>query len=171
MPESPIDVSRDFQPQPPGGEFTIKKIYCKDVSFETPNSPAIFRSEWKPDAELQLRTEAREVSPGEYEVVLMVTVTLSVGENTAFLAEVNHAGIFGITGLNSDQMGRTLGSYCPSILFPYSREMVSELVIRGGFPPFILAPVNFDALYRKHLAGKSEEQPAAPKSQNRTRSG
>lgn len=165
MPESPIDISRDFQPQPPDGEFHIKKIYCKDISFETPNSPAIFRNEWKPNAEMQLRTEAKEVAAGEYEVVLMVTVTLTVGGKTAFLVEVNHAGLFAITGLTSDEMGRTLGSYCPSILFPYAREVVSDLVTRGGFPPFILSPVNFEALYNKHLAEHSEAPLAAGKSQ------
>lgn len=165
MPASLTDLSRDFQLSPPGGEFSIKKIYCKDISFETPNSPAIFRAEWNPNAEMQLRTEAKEVAAGEYEVVLMVTVTLSVNGRTAFLAEVNQAGIFGISGLGSDDMERTLGSYCPSILFPYSREVVSDLVIRGGFPPFILAPVNFEALYKKHLAEHGAEQLAATKPQ------
>ena len=166
MPESPIDTSRDSQSQPQGGKFAIRSIYCKDISFETPNSPAIFRMEWKPDVEMQLRTETKEIAPHEYEVVLMVTVTSSVGGKTAFLAEVKHAGIFGIDGLTSDEMGRTLGSYCPSILFPYVREVVSDLVIRGGFPPLILAPVNFEALYKKHLAEQTEDQLAAPKSQN-----
>lgn len=161
MAESPVDVNRDFQSRSANGEFTIKKIYCKDISFETPNSPAIFKTEWKPDAEMHLQTDAKEVAPGEYEVALMVTVTLSVGGKTAFLAEVNHAGIFGISGLTSDEMGRTLGSYCPNILFPYVREVLSDLVTRGGFPPFILAPVNFEAIYKKHLAEQSEEQPAA----------
>ncbi len=165
MPESLTDLGREFQLSPPGGEFSIKKIYCKDISFETPNSPTIFRAEWNPNAEMQLRTEAKEVASGEYEVVLMVTVTLSVNGRTAFLAEVNQAGVFGISGLASNEIGRTLGSYCPSILFPYSREVVSDLVIRGGFPPFILAPVNFEALYKKHLAERTEEQLAAPKSQ------
>jgi preprotein translocase subunit SecB len=162
MPDSPIDASRDFQSQPPGGKITIKSIYCKDISFETPNSPAIFQSEWKPEVEMQLRTETREIAPQEFEVVLMVTVTSSVDGNTAFLAEVKHAGIFAIAGLTSDEMGRTLGSYCPSILFPYTREVVSDLVIRGGFPPFVLAPVNFEALYNNHLAEQIENQRAAP---------
>jgi preprotein translocase subunit SecB len=85
-----------------------------------------------------------------------------VDGNTAFLAEVKHAGIFAIAGLTSDEMGRTLGSYCPSILFPYTREVVSDLVIRGGFPPFVLAPVNFEALYNNHLAEQIENQRAAP---------
>lgn len=165
MSETPIDVSRDFQPEPPDGDFTIKKIYCKDISFETPNSPAIFQAEWEPKADVHLRTDAKKIAAGEYEVILMVTVTVKVGDKTAFLAEVKHAGIFGITGLTSDEMGPTLGSFCPSILFPYSREVVSDLVTRGGFPQFILAPVNFEALYQKHLAEQIEEQ-LAPRQQH-----
>jgi preprotein translocase subunit SecB len=165
MPESPTDLSRDFQPQSSGGRLTIKSVYCKDISFETPNSPGIFRSEWKPEVEMQLRTEAREVGANEYEVVLMVTVTSRVNGNTAFLAEVKHAGLFGIAGLAPEKMGRTLGSHCPNILFPYTRELISDLVVRGGFPPLVLAPVNFEALYEKHLAEQSGDQPAAPESQ------
>lgn len=163
MPEPSIDVSRDFQPKPPDGEFIIKKIYCKDISFETPNSPAIFQADWQPNADVHMRTDAKKISPGEYEVTLVVTVTVSVGESTAFLAEVQNAGIFGITGLASDELGPTLGSYCPSILFPYSRQIVSDLVTRGGFPQFILAPVNFEALYAKSLVAQTDEQLAARK--------
>jgi preprotein translocase subunit SecB len=158
MSELSVDVTQDFQPKPPNGEFTIKKIYCKDISFETPNSPAIFQADWKPNADVHMRTDAKKLSAGEYEVTLVVTVTVVLGETTAFLAEVQHAGIFGITGLTSDEMGPTLGSYCPSILFPYSREMVSDLVTRGGFPQFILAPVNFEALYATKLVLQTEEQ-------------
>lgn len=158
MSELSVDVTQDFQPKPPNGEFTIKKIYCKDISFETPNSPTIFQADWKPNADVHMRTDAKKLSAGEYEVTLVVTVTVILGETTAFLAEVQHAGIFGITGLTSDEMGPTLGSYCPSILFPYSREMVSDLVTRGGFPQFILAPVNFEALYAKKLVLQTEEQ-------------
>lgn len=158
MSEFSADVTQDFQPKPPNGEFTIKKIYCKDISFETPNSPAIFQVDWRPNADVHMRTDAKQISAGEYEVTLVVTVTVVLGETTAFLAEVQHAGIFGITGLTSDEMGPTLGSYCPSILFPYSREMVSDLVTRGGFPQFILAPVNFEALYAKKLVLQTEEQ-------------
>lgn len=161
MSESPIDVSREFQPKPPDGEFTIKKIYCKDISFETPNSPAIFQLNWEPDAEVHMRTDAKRIAAGEYEVTLVVTVTVKVGESTAFLAEVQHAGIFGITGLTSDEMGPTLGSFCPSILFPYSREVVSDLATRGGFPQFILAPVNFEVLYAKSLVEQTDAQLAA----------
>lgn len=165
MAESPDEASSGFQPQPAEGALAIKKIYCKDISFETPNSPGIFRAEWKPNAEMQLRTDAKETAPGEYEVELGVTVTLTVGEKTAFLAEVSHAGLFGITGMTSEERAWTLGSYCPAILFPYVRELVSDLVTRGGFPPFLLAPVNFEVLYKRHLAEHADAQQAASDSQ------
>ena len=158
MSEESIDVTRDFQAKPPHGDFTIKKIYCKDISFETPNSPAIFQAAWKPNADVQLKTDVSEIAAAEYEVVLSVTVTVLIDDTPAFLAEVKHAGIFGVTGLTSDEIGPILGSFCPSILFPFSREVISDLVTRGGFPQFILAPVNFEALYSKHLAGQTEAQ-------------
>lgn len=163
MSETPNDVSRGSQPKPQDGALSIKKIFCKDISFETPNSPEIFQTQWKPEAEVHLGTEAKKIATGEFEVVLMVTVTVKVGDKTAFLAEVKQAGIFGIKGLTSDELRPALGSYCPGILFPYSREVVSDLVSRGGFPPFILAPVNFDALYQKHLAEQTEKQRSALK--------
>jgi len=141
----------------PGGEFHIRRIYAKDISFETPNSPAIFGSEWKPETDINLRTEAAQIGAGEFEVTLTVTATVEVGEHTAYLAEVQQAGIFSIVGLTSSELGTVLGSYCPSVLYPYAREMVSDLVIRGGFPPFVLAPVNFEALY----AHQQEEQKAS----------
>lgn len=165
MSETPIDVGGDPGPAPPDGDFSIKKIYCKDISFETPNSPAVFQSTWKPQADVDLMTEAKSISADEYEVVLMVSVTLNVSGKTAFLAEVKHAGIFAISGRTPEELAPVLGSTCPSILFPYVRELVSDLVIRGGFPPFILAPVNFEALYQKHLAEQYQEQAAARKSQ------
>lgn len=139
---------------PPHGEFSIKKLYIKDVSFETPNSPQIFQSQWEPEQDVHLHSHSSGLDAGEYEVVLMVTVTVTNGGKTAFVAEAAVAGIFGITGLTSDEMGPTLGSYCPQILFPYARELISSLALRGGFPPFIMAPVNFEKLYQQHVAAQ-----------------
>lgn len=152
--------AKQWRPQPPHGEFSIKKVYIKDVSFETPNSPRIFRAEWAPEADVHLHSHSADIAPGEYEVVLMVTASVSVEGKTAFLAETQVAGIFGITGLAQDELGPTLGSYCPSILFPYARELISSLSIRGGFPQFILAPVNFEALYQRHISAQFSEQRA-----------
>ncbi len=143
---------------PPGSHFEILKIYAKDLSFETPNSPAVFRLEWKPEVALDLRSESARIAPGQFEVVLSVTVTVRLGEQTAFLAEVQIAGIFAITGLTHDELDPVLGSACPGILYPYARELVSDLTIRGGFPQCLLAPVNFEALY---LRQRSEAAAAA----------
>ena len=145
---------------PPHGQFSIKKIYIKDISFETPNSPHIFKASWEPEMDVHIHSHSSELDNSEYEVVLVVTATVTVEGKTAFLAEAAVAGIFGITGLTSDELGPTLGSYCPGILFPYAREFVSNLVTRGGFPSFILAPVNFERLYRDHISAQFSEQQA-----------
>lgn len=141
---------------PPGTRFEILKIYTKDVSFETPHSPAIFRVEWKPDVNLNLHSAATQIAAGQYEVVLSVTVTVAIGEQTAFLAEAQVAGIFAITGLTQQELDPVLGSACPGMLYPYARELVSDLTTRGGFPQCLLAPVNFDALYMRHRDGRAE---------------
>jgi len=140
-------------------EFGIQKIYIKDVSFETPNSPEIFREQWQPDINLQLNNNTKAIEENIHEVVLTLTVTAKIGEKTAFLIEVQQAGIFNIKGYTEQEMGAMAGAYCPNILFPYARETISDLVTRGGFPQLLLAPINFDALYQQHLqqGNKAEE--------------
>ena len=133
-------------------EFGIQKIYTKDISFETPNSPGIFREEWKPEVNLQLGNQAESLGQGVHEITLSVTVTAKLGDKTAYLAEVKQAGIFTINGYSDEEMGAMAGSFCPNILFPYAREAVSDLVTRGGFPQLLLAPVNFEALFQQHKA-------------------
>lgn len=157
---SEIESDESWRATPLHGQFSIKKIYLKDISFETPNSPHIFQVKWEPEVDVHLHSHSSKFDAGEYEVVLMVTAVVSVDGKTAFLAEAAVAGIFGITGLASDELGPTLGSYCPGILFPYAREFISDLAIRGGFAPFILAPVNFDKLYREHVSAQFSEQKA-----------
>ncbi|KKM70747.1 hypothetical protein LCGC14_1437670 [marine sediment metagenome] len=127
--------------------FVIQKIYTKDVSFESPNSPEIFRDEWRPKLDLQLGNEYKQIDENTHEIILSVTVTAKVEDKTAFLVEVKQAGIFTLTGYTTDEMGPLVGSYCPNTLFPYVREVVSDLVTKGGFPQLVLAPVNFDAMY------------------------
>jgi preprotein translocase subunit SecB len=136
--------------QPAGGQFGIQKIYVKDLSFETPHSPEIFAEEWKPTVNLQLASAARQIAKESYEVVLTVTVTVSFGEKTAYLVEVQQAGIFLISGFPDAAVERMVGTICPNILFPFAREVVSDLATRGGFPQLLLAPVNFEALYAQH---------------------
>jgi preprotein translocase subunit SecB len=131
--------------------FQIQRIYTKDISFEAPNAPQVFQKEWEPEVKLDLDTASSQLAEGIYEVVLRVTVTASMGTDTAFLCEVQQAGIFTISGIEGTQMAHCLGAYCPNILFPYARECITSLVSRGTFPQLNLAPVNFDALFMNYL--------------------
>ena len=139
-------------------EFHIQRIYIKDVSFETPNTPAIFQKEWQPEVKLDMDTKTAVLSQDIYEVVLTLTVTCTLGEETAFLCEVKQAGIFTASNLEAQQLAHCLGSYCPNILFPYARETIAGLVSKGSFPQLNLAPVNFDALFSAHMSKLEAEQ-------------
>ncbi len=132
--------------------FEIQRIYVKDISFEAPNTPQTFVEEWKPEVSLNLETKSNRIQDNAHEVVLSITATVSTGKKTAFLIEVHQAGVFVVSGFPNEQLHQMLGSFCPNILFPYAREVVSDMVVRGGFPQLILAPVNFDALYEQHLS-------------------
>lgn len=138
-------------------QFAIQRVYTKDVSFETPNSPAIFQKEWKPDIKLDLDTRSNKLAEDTYEVVLAVTVTATIEGQTAFLAEVQQAGIFTIGNLPEAQLAHTIGAFCPGTLFPYARETVASLVNRGSFPQLNLAPVNFDALFASYVQQRQAE--------------
>jgi len=143
-------------------QFAIQRVYTKDVSFETPNSPAIFQKEWKPEVKLDLDTRSNKLADDTYEVVLAVTVTVTVEEQTAFLAEVQQAGVFTIGNMPEAQLAHMIGAFCPNTLFPYARETVANLVNRGSFPQLNLAPVNFDALFASYVQQRAAEQEAAP---------
>ncbi|MDH5472119.1 MAG: protein-export chaperone SecB [Gammaproteobacteria bacterium] len=132
-------------------QFAIQKIYLKDVSFESPNAPAVFQdAEWKPEINVQLNTEGKMIAEGIHEVTLAVTVTAKKGDKTAFLVEVKQSGVFQLTGFAPEQLGGMLGAYCPEVLFPFAREAIADLVSKGGFPQLLLSPVNFNALYMQH---------------------
>ncbi|ORM74556.1 protein-export chaperone SecB [Pantoea wallisii] len=139
-------------------QFQIQRVYTKDVSFEAPNAPQVFQKEWEPEVKLDLDTASSQLADEVYEVVLRVTVTATVGEETAFLCEVQQAGIFTISGIEGTQMAHCLGAYCPNILFPYARECITSLVSRGTFPQLNLAPVNFDALFMNYLQQQGEDE-------------
>ena len=141
-------------------QFAIQRVYTKDVSFETPNSPAIFQKEWKPEVKLDLDTRSNKLADDTYEVVLAVTVTVTVEEQTAFLAEVQQAGVFTIGNMPEAQLAHMIGAFCPNTLFPYARETVANLVSRGSFPQLNLAPVNFDALFASYVQQRAAEQEA-----------
>ncbi len=144
-----------------GAEFSILRIYLKDVSLETPSSPEVFTQEFKPEINLQLNTAIKRIEEDLHEVVLNITVTAKQGEKTGFLVEVQQAGIFSLKGFDEAQKGTMLGAYCPNVLFPYAREEISALVSKGGFPPFLLAPINFDAMYAEKTAERAAQQAAS----------
>lgn len=142
--------------------FEIQRIYVKDLSFEAPNTPHTFVEEWKPEVQLNLETKSNRIQDNVHEVVLSVTATVTTNKKPAFIVEVHLAGVFLMNNIPADQLRQMLGSFCPNILFPYAREVISDVVVRGGFPQLILAPVNFDALYAQHLEDQQKgDQKAA----------
>lgn len=144
---------------PPENQFSIQKLYIKDVSFESPTTPAVFTfNNWEPKIELNLNNVNKKVSEGLYEVMLSVTATVTNDDKTAFLVEVQQAGLFQLSGFNEQDTKYILGAQCMTILFPYVREVVSDLTSRGGFPPLLLNPVNFDALFAQAM--QQQEQGA-----------
>lgn len=142
------------------GQFSIQKVYAKDISFETPHSPDIFSAEWDPVVNMQLSSESLKINEDLTEVVLTVTVTTKLGEKTAYLVEIHIAGIFLIKDFPEEVIEHMAATVCPNILFPFAREMISDLITRGGFPQLLLTPVNFEALYaqqKREIAKKQAE--------------
>jgi len=147
--------------QAPTHNFAIQRIYTKDVSFETPNSPQVFTKEWKPEITVNMNTDVQTLGDSAFEVNLTVTVTAKQEDLTAYLVEVKQSGIFIIQGYSEEEMGAMMGIYCPNTLFPYAREVVSSLVTGGSFPQFVLSPVNFEAIYAQRVQ-EQKDQAAEP---------
>ncbi len=141
--------------------FGIEKIYVKDLSLEIPHAPDVFLTGEQPQVDIQLHNEGAVIGEGLYQVVLTVTVTAKTGDKTVFRGEAAQAGIFQIRNVPEADLEPLLGTACPTILFPYARETVSDVISRAGFPPVYLAPVNFDAIYLQRLQQAQEQ--AAPK--------
>lgn len=142
----------------PRGQFEIQKIYVKNISLETPNSPQIFREQWKPAVHMDIANSVDELGDNLYEVTLSVTATVSHEDKTIYLVEVQQAGIFLMADFPREVLGRMVATVCPNILFPFVRETVSDLVTRAGFPQLLLAPVNFEALYLQHQQKRAAER-------------
>jgi len=140
-----------------GPAFTVEKIYVKDVSFEVPGAPAVFAENVQPELQLNLNQRVQRLGENAFEVVLGVTLTCKAGDKTAYVVEVQQAGIFGLIGLEPQAVDVLLGTQCPNILFPYVRQLVSDLVQAGGFPPFFLQPINFEALYAESLRQRAAQ--------------
>jgi preprotein translocase subunit SecB len=149
-------MAEEQTPQP---SFQIEKIYVKDVSLEIPNAPQVFLESQQPQLEIQVRNESARFAEGLYEVAITVTVTAKAGEKVLFLAEASQAGIFSVRNVPAADLEPLLAVACPTILYPYARETMSDLVTRGGFPPVLLSPVSFEAIY----AQRQQQQGEAPR--------
>ena len=140
--------------------FAIQRIYLKDSSFESPKSPQGFRDQWKPKVNLELKSNHRLIEQNLYEVMVSLTVTATAEETDVimYLVQVEQAGIFLIQSMEEHERLQLLGSFCPNLLFPYAREVIDSLVTKGSFPPLMLSPINFEAIYQQSLADKARQE-------------
>jgi preprotein translocase subunit SecB len=131
-----------------GVQVSLQSVYLKDSSYESPNGPRLPTNQaWEPKFQLNMNTSAEELAPDIREVLLTITLEAKQGEATLYLVEVKQAGVFSIAGASTEDLKRLIGSFCPSVLFPYAREVISDLIVKGGFPNFLLPLVNFEALF------------------------
>jgi preprotein translocase subunit SecB len=140
-----------------GPQFSVEKIYIKDMSFEAPNTPQVFNEAAQPQLQMNLNQRVQRLNENAFEVVLGVTLTCTVSEKTAYLAEVQQAGVFGLSGFDDNTLDAMLGTHCPNILYPYVRQTIGDLIQAGGFPPFLLQPINFEALYAEGLRQRAQQ--------------
>jgi len=143
-----------------GPAFTVEKLYVKDVSFEAPSTPQVFNESGQPQLQMNLNQQVQKLSETAYEVVLGVTLTCNLGEKTLYLAEVKQAGVFGLVGFDEMTLDVMLGTHCPNALYPYARQAIGDLIQAGGFPPFLLQPINFDSLYAETVRQRAEQAQA-----------
>ena len=145
----------------PQQQFALQRIYLKDLSFEAPMGAAGFKKQWKPSVNQELNTKTSKIEDGLFEVTLTLTITVKLEEETAFLVEVQQAGLFAINGIEGQQLSQVLNTVCPNILFPYAREAIDNAVTKGSFPALMLPPVNFDALFAQAVAQAKQKQEEA----------
>jgi preprotein translocase subunit SecB len=142
-----------------GVQVTLQTVYLKDCSYESPNGPRLPNNQaWEPKFQLNMNTSAEQIGPDVREVLLTITLEAKQGDATLYLVEVKQAGVFSIVGAGAEDLKRLIGSFCPSVLFPYAREVISDLITKGGFPNFLLPLVNFDALFSQ--AATEQPQPS-----------
>ena len=149
--------------QPNGPQFSVEKIYVKDVSFESPKAPHVFNEQSQPQINMNLNQRVQRLGENAYEVVLGVTLTCTAGEgdgNSVYVVEVQQAGVFGLAGFEPNVADALLGTQCPNVLYPYARQLIGELIQSGGFAPFLLQPINFDALYAEGLRQRQAQAAA-----------
>ena len=153
-------MAKDTEKKQDAGQpqFSIQRIYLKDLSFETPQGPSAFKKKWQPKVSQDLNTKTDQVEEGLYEVALRVTITVADGEDTIYIVEAEQAGLFNVNGFAEEQLPQILNTTCPGILFPYLRETLDNVVTKGSFPALLLPPINFDALYANALQQSADEQ-------------
>jgi preprotein translocase subunit SecB len=144
----------------PEQKFSIQRVYLKDLSFETPQGPAAFQKQWQPKVNQDLSTKSAKIEEGLFEVALRLTITVSDGDETIYLVEVEQAGLFAIQGFEDQQMAQIINTTCPNMLFPYARETIDNVLVKGSFPALMIPPINFDALFASAMqqaAAKAKE--------------
>ncbi|MET0355516.1 MAG: protein-export chaperone SecB [Cellvibrio sp.] len=146
--------------QPTQAGFAIQKIYLKDISFETPSGLEAFTKAWKPNVQQDLNIQVTPLEEGLFEVLLLLTITARIENKVVFLVEVKQGGLFAINGLDGIQLSHAINTLCPQILFPYARETIDSLLTRGGFPPLMLAPINFDAVFAQAVMQAQQQAEA-----------
>lgn len=140
-----------------GPTFTVEKLYVKDVSFEAPNAPQVFNEQGQPDLQMKLNQKVQRLAENAFEVSLGITLTCTLNGKTAYLAEVEQAGVFGLGGMDDQMLDAMLGIQCPNILYPYASSAIGQLITAGGFPPFPMQPINFDGLYAETLRQRAAQ--------------
>lgn len=157
---APADDGSQQPAAPPQAGFSIDRIYIKDLSVENPGAPQSFQLTEAPTVEVGLRTRGEQVAPDVYECVLTITITATAAGKSVFLVEASQAGLFTIRGVPASDMQPVLAIACPNVLFPYARETIADAIMRTGFPPVHLAPINFEALYQQQLSQVQQQVPA-----------
>jgi preprotein translocase subunit SecB len=147
---------------PVPAQFNVQKLYLKNVSFESPNSPMVFNEQAVPQLQLNLNQKVARFEEDLYEVVLTITLTCTINDKTAYLAEVDQAGVFGLVGFDAAGLDMMIGTHCPNVLFPYARQALGDLISHGGFPPFLLQPLNFEGIYAENLRRRMEGAQSSP---------
>ena len=150
-------AAAESQAQPQGPSFTVEKLYVKDLSFEAPNAPQVFNEQGQPDLQMKLNQKVQRLGENAFEVSLGITLTCTINNRTAYLAEVEQAGVFGLGGFEEHILDAMLGTQCPNILYPYATAAIGQLNVNGGFPPFPMQPINFDALYGESLRQRAAQ--------------
>jgi preprotein translocase subunit SecB len=166
--ETAVDGAKQEGQEQPQANFALQRIYVKDISFESPNSPMVFQKQWKPEVKMDLNTKHAVLGENHYEVIVSVTLTVSTEGMTAYIVEVQQAGIFQVQGLEGIQLAQALNAFCPNLLFPYIRESIDTVVVKGSFPAMMMAPVNFDAIFAQTVKQKQKEAAEAAKADGST---